>query len=114
MLLFGEDVAQKGGVYTVTKGLQKAFGPRRVINTLLDETVILGLAQGFANMGMLPLPELQYLAYMPNAPAQIRGEAASLPFFSNDQYRHPLLLRLPTLGPPTRFADPFPNAQPYT
>src|SRR5690606_7352695 len=62
-LLFGEDVAQKGGVYTVTKGLQKAFGPRRVFNTLLDETVILGLAQGYANMGLLPMPEIQYLAY---------------------------------------------------
>ena len=55
-LLFGEDVAQKGGVYTVTKGLHKAFGSARVFNTLLDETMILGLAQGFANMGMLPMP----------------------------------------------------------
>ncbi len=54
-LLFGEDVAQKGGVYTITKGLHKAFRNARVFNTLLDETVILGLAQGFANMGMLPL-----------------------------------------------------------
>src|SRR3546814_5403149 len=86
-LLFGEDVAQKGGVYTVTKGLQKAFGARRVFNTLLDETVILGLSQGYANMGMLPLPEIQYLAYFHNAADQIRGEAASLQFFSNDQYR---------------------------
>jgi 2-oxoisovalerate dehydrogenase E1 component len=43
-LLFGEDVAQKGGVYTVTKGLQKDFGPRRVFNTLIDETMILGMA----------------------------------------------------------------------
>src|SRR5690606_11776543 len=76
-LLFGEDVAQKGGVYTVTKGLQKAFGPRRVFNTLLDETIILGLAQGYANMGLLPLPEIQYLAYFHNAGDQIRGEAAS-------------------------------------
>src|SRR5690606_41810460 len=49
-LLFGEDVAQKGGVYAVTKGLQKTFGARRVFNTLLDETMILGLAQGYANM----------------------------------------------------------------
>src|SRR3546814_7304474 len=65
-LLFGEDVALKGGVYTVTKGLQKAFGGKRVFNTLLDETMILGLAQGFANMGMLPLPEIQYLAYFHN------------------------------------------------
>src|SRR5690606_16976871 len=60
-LLFGEDVAQKGGVYTVTKGLHKAFRNARVFNTLLDETVILGLAQGYANMGMLPIPEIQYL-----------------------------------------------------
>ncbi|MGN6120513.1 MAG: thiamine pyrophosphate-dependent enzyme, partial [Rhodanobacter sp.] len=55
-LLFGEDVAQKGGVYTVTKGLHKAFKGARVFNTLLDETMILGLAQGYANMGMLPIP----------------------------------------------------------
>ena len=75
-LLFGEDVAQKGGVYTVTKGLHKAFGNKRVFNTLLDETIILGLAQGYANMGMLPLPEIQYLAYFHNACDQIRGEAA--------------------------------------
>jgi 2-oxoisovalerate dehydrogenase E1 component len=75
-LLFGEDVAQKGGVYTVTKGLHKAFGTQRVFNTLLDETIILGLAQGFANLGMLPIPEIQYLAYFHNACDQIRGEAA--------------------------------------
>src|SRR4029077_5283323 len=80
-LLFGEDVAQKGGVYTITKGLHKAFRSARVFNTLLDETVILGLAQGFANMGMLPIPEIQYLAYFHNACDQIRGEAASLQFF---------------------------------
>ncbi|EQD63012.1 dehydrogenase/transketolase family protein, partial [mine drainage metagenome] len=55
-LLFGEDVAQKGGVYTVTKGLFKAFSGKRVFNTLLDETMILGLAQGYANMGLLPIP----------------------------------------------------------
>ena len=55
-LLFGEDVSQKGGVYTVTKGLFKAFTGKRVFNTLLDETMILGLAQGYANMGMLPIP----------------------------------------------------------
>src|SRR3546814_5647242 len=97
-LLFGEDVAQKGGVYTVTKGLQKAFGARRVFNTLLDETVILGLAQGYANMGMLPLPEIQYLAYFHNAADQIRGEAASLQFFSNDQYRNPMVVRIASLG----------------
>ena len=108
-LLFGEDVAQKGGVYTVTKGLQKAFGPRRVFNTLLDETVILGLAQGYANMGMLPLPEIQYLAYFHNAGDQIRGEAASLQFFSNGQYRNPMVMRIASLGYQRGFGGHFLN-----
>jgi 2-oxoisovalerate dehydrogenase E1 component len=108
-LLFGEDVAQKGGVYTVTKGLFKAFSGKRVFNTLLDETMILGLAQGFANMGMLPLPEIQYLAYFPNACDQIRGEAASLQFFSNDQYRNPMVMRIASLGYQRGFGGHFHN-----
>jgi 2-oxoisovalerate dehydrogenase E1 component len=108
-MLFGEDVAQKGGVYTVTKGLHKAFGPKRIFNTLLDETVILGLAQGYANMGMLPLPEIQYLAYFHNACDQIRGEAASLQFFSNDQYRNPMVMRIAALGYQRGFGGHFHN-----
>jgi 2-oxoisovalerate dehydrogenase E1 component len=108
-LLFGEDVAQKGGVYTVTKGLHKAFRNARVFNTLLDETIILGLAQGFANMGMLPIPEIQYLAYFHNACDQIRGEAASLQFFSNDQYRNPMLVRIAGLGYQRGFGGHFHN-----
>ena len=108
-LLFGEDVAQKGGVYTVTKGLHKAFGNRRVFNTLLDETMILGMAQGFANMGMLPIPEIQYLAYLHNAIDQIRGEAASLQFFSNNQYANPMVVRIAGLGYQRGFGGHFHN-----
>ncbi|MFA7542542.1 MAG: thiamine pyrophosphate-dependent enzyme, partial [Lysobacterales bacterium] len=108
-LLFGEDVAQKGGVYTVTKGLHKAFGNRRVFNTLLDETMILGLAQGFANMGLLPFPEIQYLAYLHNAADQIRGEAASLQFFSNNQYANPMVVRIAGLGYQRGFGGHFHN-----
>ncbi len=108
-LLFGEDVAQKGGVYTVTKGLYKAFRGNRVFNTLLDETIILGLAQGYANMGMLPMPEIQYLAYFHNACDQIRGEAASLQFFSNNQYRNPMLVRVAGLGYQRGFGGHFHN-----
>lgn len=108
-LLFGEDVAQKGGVYTVTKGLQKTFKGARVFNTLLDETMILGLAQGFANLGMLPLPEIQYLAYFHNACDQIRGEACSLQFFSNGQYRNPMVMRVASLGYQRGFGGHFHN-----
>ncbi len=108
-LLFGEDVAQKGGVYTVTKGLNKTFRGSRVFNTLLDETMILGLAQGYANMGMLPIPEIQYLAYFHNACDQIRGEAASLQFFSNGQYRNPMVMRVASLGYQKGFGGHFHN-----
>jgi len=108
-LLFGEDVAQKGGVYTVTKGLNKTFKGSRVFNTLLDETMILGMAQGYANMGMLPMPEIQYLAYFHNACDQIRGEAASLQFFSNGQYRNPMVMRVASLGYQKGFGGHFHN-----
>lgn len=108
-LLFGEDVAQKGGVYTVTKGLHKAFRNARVFNTLLDETMILGLAQGYANVGLLPLPEIQYLAYFHNACDQIRGEACSLQFFSNGQFRNPMVMRIASLGYQRGFGGHFHN-----
>ena len=107
--MFGEDVAQKGGVYTLTKGLHKSFKNARVFNTLLDETMILGLAQGFGNMGMLPMPEIQYLAYFHNACDQIRGEAASLQFFSNGQYRNPMVMRIASLGYQRGFGGHFHN-----
>ncbi len=108
-LVFGEDVAQKGGVYTITKGLWRRFGPSRVFNTLLDETVILGLAQGFGTFGFLPIPEIQYLAYFHNACDQIRGEACSLQFFSNGQYRNPMVVRMAGLGYQKGFGGHFHN-----
>jgi len=108
-LLFGEDVAQKGGVYTLTKNLYKKFSPKRVFNTLLDEQTILGLAQGYANMGMIPMPEIQYLAYFHNACDQIRGEAASLQFFSNNQFSNPMVVRIPGLGYQKGFGGHFHN-----
>jgi 2-oxoisovalerate dehydrogenase E1 component len=114
MTIFGEDVAQKGGVYTVTSGLYKAFKGHRVFNTLLDEQTILGMAQGAAYMGMLPFPEIQYLAYFHNACDQIRGEAASLQFFSNAQYRNPLVMRVASLGYQKGFGGHFHNDNSFT
>jgi 2-oxoisovalerate dehydrogenase E1 component len=108
-LVFGEDVARKGGVYTVTKGLWERFGRRRVFNTLLDETTILGLAQGLGSMGYLPIPEIQYLAYFHNACDQIRGEACSLQFFSNGQFRNPMVMRIASLGYQRGFGGHFHN-----
>jgi 2-oxoisovalerate dehydrogenase E1 component len=108
-ILFGEDVAKKGGVYHVTTGLTAAFGLGRVFNTLLDETTILGLAIGAGHVGLLPIPEIQYLAYYHNAEDQIRGEAASLQYFSKGQYRNPMVVRIAGLGYQKGFGGHFHN-----
>jgi 2-oxoisovalerate dehydrogenase E1 component len=109
MLLFGEDVARKGGVYGVTMGLQKRFGLARVFDSLLDETSILGLAQGAAHIGFLPVPEIQYLAYLHNALDQLRGEACSLSFFSNRQFTNPMVVRVQGLAYQKGFGGHFHN-----
>ncbi len=108
-LIFGEDVGRKGGVYGVTRGLQKRFGRRRVFDTLLDEQTILGTALGTALAGFLPIPEIQYLAYLHNAEDQLRGEAASLAFFSNGQYTNGMVVRIAGLAYQKGFGGHFHN-----
>jgi 2-oxoisovalerate dehydrogenase E1 component len=109
VLVFGEDVGRKGGVYGVTRGLQRRFGVTRVFDTLLDEQSILGLALGGGVSGLLPIPEIQYLAYLHNAEDQLRGEAATLPFFSNGQYRNPMVVRIAGYGYQKGFGGHFHN-----
>jgi 2-oxoisovalerate dehydrogenase E1 component len=109
VLVFGEDVGRKGGVYGLTRGLQRRFGVTRVFDSLLDEQSILGLALGCGVSGLLPVPEIQYLAYLHNAEDQLRGEAATLPFFSNGQYRNPMVLRIAGYGYQKGFGGHFHN-----
>lgn len=108
-IVFGEDVGVKGGVYGVTRGLQKRFGKARVFDSLLDEQSILGLALGAGVSGLLPIPEIQYLAYLHNAEDQLRGEAASLSFFSRARYRNPLVVRVAGLAYQKGFGGHFHN-----
>ena len=108
-LVFGEDVARKGGVYGVTRGLMKKAGSARVFDTLLDEQAILGLALGAGVSGLLPFPEIQYLAYLHNAADQIRGEGATLQFFSDRQYRNPMVVRVAGYGYQKGFGGHFHN-----
>jgi 2-oxoisovalerate dehydrogenase E1 component len=109
IIVFGEDVAKKGGVYYVTQGLQKKFGVARVFDTLLDETTILGTAQGAAMAGLLPIPEIQYLAYIHNALDQIRSDACSLSFFSSGQFTNPMVVRVQGLAYQKGFGGHFHN-----
>jgi 2-oxoisovalerate dehydrogenase E1 component len=109
VLVFGEDVGRKGGVYGVTRGLHRRFGMTRVFDTLLDEQTILGVALGCGISGLLPVPEIQYLAYLHNAEDQLRGEAATLPFFSQGQYRNPMVLRIAGYGYQKGFGGHFHN-----
>ncbi|HET9428350.1 MAG TPA: thiamine pyrophosphate-dependent enzyme [Allosphingosinicella sp.] len=109
VIVAGEDVGPKGGVYNVTAKLHERFGSARVINTLLDEQSILGLGIGGAHVGLLPITEIQFLAYVHNAEDQIRGEAATLSFFSNGQYTNPMVIRIAGLGYQKGFGGHFHN-----
>jgi len=105
----GEDVGRKGGVYNVTAKLHERFGSVRVIDTLLDEQSILGLGIGAAHNNLLAIPEIQFLAYVHNAEDQLRGEAATLSFFSCGQYTNPMVVRIAGLGYQKGFGGHFHN-----
>ena len=80
-----------------------------MFDTLLDETSILGLALGTAVSGFVPMPEIQYLAYLHNAEDQLRGEAATLQFFSQGQYRNGMVVRIAGYGYQKGFGGHFHN-----
>jgi len=109
VLVFGEDVGVKGGVYGVTRGLARRFGTARVFDTVLDEQSILGLALGAGLAGLVPVPEIQYLAYLHNAEDQLRGEAATLSWFSSGHFRNPLVVRVAGLAYQRGFGGHFHN-----
>ncbi len=109
VIVFGEDVAKKGGVYRVTADLLERFGSARVFDSILDEQSILGHALGHAQNGFIPIPEIQYLAYLHNAEDQLRGEAATLSFFSKGQFTNPMVIRIPGLAYQKGFGGHFHN-----
>ncbi len=109
LLMMGQDIGRKGGVYGLTRGLYKRLGPARVVDTVLDEQTVLGLALGSGVSGLLPVPEIQYLAYLHNGLDQVRGEAATLSFFSQATFRNPMVIRVPGLAYQKGFGGHFHN-----
>ena len=98
VVLLGEDVGRRGGVFRVTAGFLEEFGEGRVIDTPLAESQIIGTAIGMALNGLRPVAEIQFLDFIHSAMDQIMNEAARLRYRSNNDWACPLVIRVPYGG----------------
>ncbi|MEX6724994.1 alpha-ketoacid dehydrogenase subunit alpha/beta [Parapedomonas caeni] len=94
VVVFGEDVAAKGGVHAVTLGLQEKFGSGRVFDTSLSEEGIVGRAVGMALAGLMPVPEIQFRKYAEPATEQI-NDCGTMRWRTNNRFAAPMVLRVP-------------------
>jgi 2-oxoisovalerate dehydrogenase E1 component beta subunit len=98
VIVMGEDVGPKGGVFGATAGLFQEFGGERVIDSPLAEAAIVGVAIGCALAGLRPIAEIQFLDFIPPAMEQIFSEAAKIRYRSNNDWSCPLVIRAPSGG----------------
>ncbi|MBC8163351.1 MAG: alpha-ketoacid dehydrogenase subunit beta [Roseiflexaceae bacterium] len=98
VFVFGEDVGRRGGVFRVTEGLLDKYGPLRVIDSPLAESVIVGACIGAAMNDARPIAEIQFADFIYPAFNQIISEAARIRYRSNDDWHVPLVIRAPYGG----------------
>jgi pyruvate dehydrogenase E1 component beta subunit len=98
VMLLGEDVGLNGGVFRVTDGLQKRFGPDRVIDTPLSESGIIGTSIGLAMAGQIPIPEIQFEGFLGPAYDQLVNQAARCRTRTRGAFTCPITVRVPIGG----------------
>ena len=98
VIVLGEDVGANGGVFRVTEGLHKRFGPERVVDTPLAESGIIGTSIGLAMGGLRPIPEIQFEGFLAPAYDQICTHAARMRARTRGAFTVPLTLRCPVGG----------------
>jgi 2-oxoisovalerate dehydrogenase E1 component beta subunit len=98
VVLLGEDVGARGGVFRISDGWMDEFGQDRVIDTPLAESAIVGIAIGMALHGLLPVAEIQFADFIHPAFDQIVSEAARIRYRSNGDFGVPLVIRTPCGG----------------
>jgi 2-oxoisovalerate dehydrogenase E1 component beta subunit len=98
IVMLGEDIGRRGGVFRVTAGLLEEFGEDRVVDTPLAESGIIGSAIGMALNGLRPIAEIQFLDFIHSAMDQIMNEAARIRYRSNNDFSCPLVIRVPFGG----------------
>jgi pyruvate dehydrogenase E1 component beta subunit len=98
VLMFGEDVAELGGVFRVTEGLHKEFGQQRVFNSPIAESGIVGTAIGLAMRGYRPVVEIQFDGFVFPAFNQITSQLARLTYRSEGFTQMPVVIRIPYGG----------------
>jgi 2-oxoisovalerate dehydrogenase E1 component beta subunit len=98
IVLLGEDVGARGGVFRISDGWMEEFGEERVIDTPLAESGIVGIAIGMALHGLLPVAEIQFADFIHPAFDQVVSEAARLRYRSNGDFGVPMVIRTPYGG----------------
>lgn len=98
VVLLGEDIGVNGGVFRATAGLQERFGPERVTDTPLAETLIAGMSIGMAAQGLRPVAEIQFMGFIYPTIDQMLNHAARLRYRTRGRLTCPMVLRAPFGG----------------